>query len=154
MAHDIEETQVEAGPMACTTARVAWSELGTKIRPMFDQVYAFVREQGLTQAGHNVCVYAAPRPDGVELTCGVQVLRPFEASKDGVRCGRTPAGRAVTTVHTGEYSGLGKAHDALFAWAKSKDIQPAGPSWEVYGDWADDPAERRVDVYLLLEAAR
>jgi hypothetical protein len=23
-------------------------------------------------------------------------------------------------------------------------------NWEVYGDWADDPADRRTDVYFLL----
>jgi hypothetical protein len=23
--------------------------------------------------------------------------------------------------------------------------------WEVYGDWEDDPARRRTDVYFLLE---
>jgi len=25
-------------------------------------------------------------------------------------------------------------------------------NWEVYGDWAEDPAERRTDVYVLLGA--
>ena len=27
----------------------------------------------------------------------------------------------------------------------------AGVSWEVYGDWADDPGQRRTDIYFLLE---
>ena len=26
----------------------------------------------------------------------------------------------------------------------------AGPCWEVYGDWHDDPAKRRTDMYHLL----
>jgi hypothetical protein len=26
-------------------------------------------------------------------------------------------------------------------------------NWEVYGDWDDDPARRRTDVYFLLEAS-
>ena len=24
-------------------------------------------------------------------------------------------------------------------------------NWEVYGDWDDDPAKRRTDIYFLLE---
>jgi hypothetical protein len=26
----------------------------------------------------------------------------------------------------------------------------AGPRWEVYGDWRDDPAELETEVYYLL----
>jgi hypothetical protein len=26
----------------------------------------------------------------------------------------------------------------------------AGTSWDVYGDWEEDPAKRRTDVYFLL----
>ena len=29
--------------------------------------------------------------------------------------------------------------------------EPAGVNWEVYGDWDDDPAKRRTDVYFLLQ---
>jgi len=27
----------------------------------------------------------------------------------------------------------------------------AGVTWEVYGDWHDDPAQVRTDVYFLLQ---
>jgi hypothetical protein len=30
------------------------------------------------------------------------------------------------------------------------DVPPSGTNWEVYGDWDDDPARRRTDVYFLL----
>ena len=29
----------------------------------------------------------------------------------------------------------------------------AGVSWEVYGDWDDDPAKRRTDIYHLCAEA-
>jgi Metal binding domain of Ada len=40
--------------------------------------------------------------------------------------------------------------DRYDAW-KAAGRQRAGTSWEVYGDWEEDPAKRRTDVYFLLE---
>ena len=48
---------------------------------------------------------------------------------------------------------MGAASAALEAWCTSAGRGPAGVNWEVYGDWDDDPARRRTDVYFLLEPA-
>jgi len=29
----------------------------------------------------------------------------------------------------------------------------AGPNWEIYGHWTDDPAQLRTDVFYLLDCA-
>jgi hypothetical protein len=35
----------------------------------------------------------------------------------------------------------------------ANDRRQAGVNWEVYGDWDNDPAKRRTDVYKLLSPA-
>jgi hypothetical protein len=47
---------------------------------------------------------------------------------------------------------MAPAYAALEQWFRETGRRPAGVSWEVYGDWDDDPAKRRTDVYFLLEA--
>jgi hypothetical protein len=42
------------------------------------------------------------------------------------------------------------AYAALGRWCAANGRQQTGTSWEVYGDAADDPQERRTDIYLLL----
>ena len=46
---------------------------------------------------------------------------------------------------------LRRAYAALDRWLADHGRRPAGVSWEIYGDWEDDPAKRRTDVYFLLE---
>lgn len=38
----------------------------------------------------------------------------------------------------------------LEQWCARNGREPAGVNWEIYGDWEDDPAKRRTDVYFLL----
>ena len=43
-----------------------------------------------------------------------------------------------------------RRYAALQRWCAASGRQQTGTSWEVYGDWADDPKQRRTDIYLLL----
>jgi effector-binding domain-containing protein len=149
MGYVIETVEVEATPLASITRRVAWTELAQEIRARFDRIYAFIRANGVAQQGHNVCIYRAPDSSGIGLECGVQVAGPFDGDGE-VACSATPGGRALRTVHRGPYHELGKAADALFAWCAAHDIKGAGPSWEVYGDPVDDPAQLETTVYCRL----
>ena len=45
------------------------------------------------------------------------------------------------------------AYAALTQWCADSKRRTAGVSWEVYGDWEDDPAKRRTDIYFLLQPA-
>jgi effector-binding domain-containing protein len=79
----------------------------------------------------------------------VEVFGDFVDAGD-VRHSQTPAGPAVTTAHWGEYSEMAGAYAALGRWCAANGRQQTGTSWEVYGDAADDPQQRRTDIYLLL----
>jgi effector-binding domain-containing protein len=93
-------------------------------------------------------MYWDAKGDG-SVEVGVQIVKPFEDTATVV-CSATPGGRAATTAHYGEYSKLGPAHEAVMAWCKQQGERLAGPFWEVYGDWSDDPATLRTDVFYLL----
>jgi effector-binding domain-containing protein len=101
--------------------------------------------------GHNLFLYhhAAHRNGPMEIDFGVQVSHPFEPDGN-VRCSKTPVGEVATTVHVGPYDRLGEAHNAIHAWcsANGRKIGPA--SWEIYGDWTDDPARLETTIKYLL----
>jgi hypothetical protein len=46
-----------------------------------------------------------------------------------------------------------RADAALESWCRDNGRHPAGANWEVYGDWDEDPANVRTDVYMLLDPA-
>jgi effector-binding domain-containing protein len=143
-----EIVELPATLLASVTRRVAWADLARRVPEVLGEVWAFLKEAPVRPAGHNVCIYHRPSRDAVELEAGVQVSGEFERAGDVV-CSRTPAGRAAHVVHLGPYAELGKAHDALVAYCQAHGFPP-GVHWEVYGDWEEDPANLRTDVYRAL----
>ena len=122
--------------------------LSTDIIRLLDQVWPVLREQG-ARTGHNVVIYRRGAGGDLVIDAGVEVPDGFTARGE-VRPVDTPAGEAATTAHYGDYAALSGAYGALEHWCAENGRRPAGTNWEVYGDWDDDPARRRTDVYFLL----
>ena len=121
-------------------------------RPALDQVWAFLRSQpGLRTDGHNIFVYHHPTSGGEPMKAdfGVEVTREFAGSGE-VRPARTPSGEAAVVRHVGPYGGLAQAHGVIHAWARENARALAGTSWEIYGDWNDDPTKLETRVLYLL----
>jgi len=141
-----------ARPRALAAIREATSRarLGADIVRLLDLVWPVLREQGV-RTGHNVVVYQGGAGGTFTVDVGVEALTDFE-DRGQVRHVSTPSGEVATVTYFGPYSGLAPAYAALDRWCADHGRSPAGASWEVYGDWAEDPAKLRTDIYYLLEA--
>jgi len=82
---------------------------------------------------------------------GVQVIAWFEQEED-VRCIRTPSGEAIMTVHRGSYERLAAAPTAVHDWCRKHGRRTGGFSWEIYGDWTNDPNKLETTVVYLLRS--
>ncbi len=154
MSYEIVVQTVSMRHLAVVRRRLGWSELGGKLIPLLDRVYAKVRAGQVIQSGQNVFVYKDGSQDGVTVEIGVEVSGRFEAVEDVVYSS-TPAGEAASTLHVGAYSDLGDAYAALNQWCKEQHRPWANVAWEVYGDWQEDPTKLETQVfYLLAESAR
>jgi len=143
---------VRARKLAAVRRQVAVGAIGSAWRPALDQVWEFLRGQpGLRTDGHNVFLYHHPshRNAPMNVDFGVEVTRSFETSGE-VYATETPAGEVATTVHIGGYDRLSEAHNAIHAWAEAHQRAFAGRSWEIYGDWSDDPSRLETTVAYLL----
>ena len=89
------------------------------------------------------------RNEAMNIDFGVQVARPFER-EGNVQCIETPTGEVARTVHVGPYDRLGDAHNAIHAWCAANNQKIAQASWEIYGDWNDDPALLETTIKYLL----
>jgi effector-binding domain-containing protein len=125
-----------------------WAEFPTLWRGLLDEVYAAVRVDG--EGGgpgwKNVMLYKDDLPS-VEV--GVLGHGPFEAT--GRVVGSVlPAGEVARTVHRGSYARLDLAHRAVVDWCRRNGRSVAGPRWEVYGHWRENPEELETEVSYLL----
>ena len=146
MEYQVEVKRVESQTTAVVRRRVKQSELPTVVPQGCGEVWAFIRANKIPQPGRHVAVYF----DGaINLEVGAEVGAPFTGDGN-VFCSSTPAGRVATTAHFGPYSRLGDAYSAIHKWCAAHGHTLAGPSWEIYGHWNDDPAQLRTDVFMLL----
>jgi len=153
MKIDIET--VAEQPLAAVLERVRRREIGARVVPNLDKVYAFLKlHQELRFPGaHNVLLYRRkddPQTDGkMHVEYAVQVRGVF-ARTDEVFASATPSGRTATATHVGPYERLGETHEAVQRWCKAGHYELAGVDWEIYGDWNDDPAKLATKVCYLL----
>ncbi|HLK25120.1 MAG TPA: GyrI-like domain-containing protein [Caulobacteraceae bacterium] len=151
MSYEVREVEVAAGPLAAVRASTTFPGLGKAITGSLDQVYALLRRRNVTGLGHNVVVYPTFRPDGIEIVAGVQTPAPIEP-EGSVIAAETPSGRAATAAYFGPYDKMQPAHQAIQRWLAEKGLR-SDVSWEVYGDWEEDPAKLRTDIYYRIVQA-
>jgi len=147
-----EITIIEARPRPLAAVRVTTvlSKWPSQFRNALDKVYEAVKAGKVRQSGHNVMVYH-PREDGqVAIECGIETATEFERFGEVVYC-ETPSGMAVTTAHIGPYEQLGMSYNAITDWSRKNGHRLTGTCWEIYGDWSDDPATLRTDIFHLLQ---
>jgi hypothetical protein len=137
--YTVQAVQVPEQPIAIVRGRATPANLPVKIRELFDRFYADFKGKG----GLNIVLYPGCGVAGeLEIACGVLLEQGGNAS--------TPGGTVATTVYMGPYHQMKPAHAAIHEWARENGRQLAGPSWEVYGHWSDDPAKLRTDIFYLL----
>jgi effector-binding domain-containing protein len=146
MSHDVEVVVEAARPTAVVAATTTWSEYPRVWKVLLDQVYAFLATSDVVQTGHNVMLY---KDDVPNVEVGVEVAHAF-SSTGPVVSSNLPSGETAVVVHRGAYDGLGGAHRAVLDWCAANGRMPAGPRWEIYGDWAEDPADLETEVHYLL----
>lgn len=138
--------EVEARRILAVVQRVRWREIGLAAMPALDRVWAHLRSNNVSGLGHNLFLYRDSDHDGCEACFGVEVPASVEAP-EGFVITATPAGRAATVAHYGSYDGLFAANTVLRDWCAEHHHQLTGVTWELYGDWSDDPARLRTDIF-------
>jgi effector-binding domain-containing protein len=149
--YEVRAGRADPRALAAVHAATAHPRLGADIVRLLDMVWPVLREQHI-RTGHNVVVYRGGDGSMMTIDAGVEVFTDFADSGE-VRRRFTPSGDMATTAHYGEYSDMAAAYKAIEQWCSENGRRPAGVNWEVYGDWDDDPAKRRTDIYFLLEPA-
>jgi effector-binding domain-containing protein len=153
MEYEITHTHASPQLIAAVRARVRRGEIAKAFGASLDKVWAYLRSHpGLRTDGHNLFLYHhEPMETGfMNVDFGVQVVRRFEQEGD-VRCLETPDGEVVSTVHRGPYAGLMDANTAIHTWCRQNGKRIGAFSWEIYGDWTDDPDELETTVVYLLQ---
>jgi len=126
---------------------VSRAQLGPSLQQAFDRIH----QPGALAPGHghNFILYHEGTPDEIRMTVGVLDRVPGGADAE-VKPVHSPGGRVITAAHRGDYSQMKVTYGGLYADAKARGLKLTPLSMEVYGDWSEDPAKVRTDLYLYL----
>lgn len=152
MPTEVQIAVVSPRMLAAVRRRIRIEQISRTWRPALDQVWAFLRQNpGLRTDGHNIFLYHHPenRQSPMDIDFGVEVTRSFEPAGE-IAPTETPAGKVAAAVHIGPYERLGETHQAIHEWAAANKMNFAGKSWEIYGDWTDDPTKLETRIEYLL----
>src|SRR5580704_1223450 len=153
MGIDISVRTVASMKLAAVRRHVPIGGVAGAWKPALDKVWEFFRTQpGLRTDGHNVFLYHHParRDHSMDIDFGVEVSRGFETAGE-VYATETPAGQAAVAVHVGAYDRMKETHDAIHAWREANNRAFAGKSWEIYGDWSDNPSKLETTIMYMLK---
>jgi effector-binding domain-containing protein len=141
-------------PLAAVRRQARPATLAALIRG--SGVWDLLRARDIETTGHNVVVYwdepgrsLMHSPEGIAVDIGVEVLAPFDSDADLISTA-TPAGPMVSALHVGPYEELGRTYRALLDYCRARNIALAGPYWEYYGHWTDDPHRLETTVSYLV----
>lgn len=145
---------VDPRPTVIVAQTTSWQEFPSVWPQLLDEVYAVIRslEEHATETGgeprwRNVMLYKDHLP-----TVEVGVLAPRSFAAGGrVIASQLPGGETAMAVHRGDYAQLGRTHDAVRRLVEAEGLELAGPRWEIYGHWREDPSELETEIYYLLQ---
>lgn len=135
--------------LAVTQEELPRSQIPVRIRGMFDTVYAWLRDAPIRQAGHNYAVYDQCTPQALRVRVGFPVSAQF-TDTDMVKCVQLAPGRAAHAVHIGTYATLHRTYAVLNTWCAQHALALTDQSWEVYGDWTEDPSKLETELFLRI----
>ena len=150
MTSGCQVVSIEPVLLAVAEAEMDRREIGSRIRSMFDTVYAWVKSAPVRQVGHNYALYDKGLGRELLVRVGFPVSGPFSDSAT-VKCFSLGAGRAARAVHVGPYSELHRTYAELHSWCRRERLRISSQSWEVYGDWQEDASRLETELYLRLE---
>jgi effector-binding domain-containing protein len=148
MTYQVVSRELPAQRVATIRDRVAMTAIGTAMGEGFGEVARAAEEVGAEIDGLPFAIYHRLAPEEVDVELGFPVVGEVDAGR--VHTATLDGGRAVCTVHTGPYEGVGSAYDALTRWVQLHGERVSGPPREVY---LNEPAEGVVpltEVQMLI----
>jgi effector-binding domain-containing protein len=112
----------------------------------YSSIMAYLQELNEVPSGMPFATYYNLDMSALDIEAGFPVEKTLPAQGE-ILSTFIPAGKYITTVHTGPYDSMKPAYDALTKWAQANGYTPSGIAYEFY---LNDPSEN-PDIVPLTE---
>ncbi len=145
---DVRSITLDEQLTAVADAELPVAEIGPFLAKAYHAVATACGAQSVQLTGPPFARYHRLDEDRFTIEAGFPVAAAIDRDGD-VRPSSLPGGPAAVIVHVGPYEQMVLTYDALVAWIKRHDGEPAGEAWEIYLSdprHEPDPATWRTEI--------
>ncbi len=131
MPYECEVREQDAQPTLVVRTRTTIKDLPMRMGEAYGKIGQYLGVLNEAPAGPPFAAYYNDDMQDLDVAIGFPVARALEG-RDEIQAGEMPTGKIATCVHTGPYSEVGAAYDALSAWTADQGLEPTGVAIEIY----------------------
>jgi effector-binding domain-containing protein len=152
MSYQCQVKEQPSQPTLAIRTRTSVQQLGQALGEAYGAIAQYLGELGEAPAGPPFAAYHNEDMEDLDVEIGFPVARELPGRGD-ILAGEIPGGGVATCLHTGPYSGIGSAYEALSHWMEENGYQPTGVAYEVYLNDPDEtpPEELQTQIAFPLK---
>ena len=147
--YSIELVELSDQPSLVIQSTVQPDEVGARLAESFPRVLQFIEQAGGAPSGMPFMRYLKMSASELVIVAGMPLAEAI-AGEGEIQPHTLPRGRALTTVHLGDYAAVGAAWDEVWARAQSLGVTERDGGWDVYTNDPTEVAPREVETRLYL----
>ncbi|UCD37002.1 MAG: GyrI-like domain-containing protein [Fidelibacterota bacterium] len=149
MSYQCELKQQLPQPVLSIRTRAAVEDLPKVLGEAYRTVAELLGASGEQPSGPPFAAYYNMDMQNLDVEAGFPVSRKLEGQGE-VQAGEIPRGQAAATLHTGPYSDIEPAYQALTKWMEEQGHQASGVAYEFYlNDPANTPSKELQTQILM-----
>lgn len=137
MSYTIEVKEQPATHVLAVRTRTAVQNLPGVLGDCYRKIMLYLMELGQQPAGAPYVAYFNMDMNDLDIEAGYPVASTLPGRED-MQPGEFPAGKTLSTLHTGPYDQMAAAYNEMNAWIQANHQQPTGTVYEFY---LNNPAE-------------
>lgn len=145
--YTIELVELTPQPSLVIKSTVAQDAIGEQLAQSFGKVFTFIENAGGVQSGMPFMRYLDMGDSQFVIAAGMPLAEALDGEGE-IEAHVLPGGRALTTLHLGDYAGVGAAWDEVWERARSLGIEQQSGGWDVYTNDPTEVAPKEVETRL------
>jgi len=148
MAYECDVKDLSAQPTLAIRTRTSVQELSRVLGEAYGAIAQYIGELGEQFAGPPYVAYYNEDMEDLDLEIGFPVTRELPGEGD-IQASEIPAGKVATCLHTGPYSDVEPAYNALGHWIEENGYEPTGVAYEMYPNDPDETPTEELQTQIM-----
>jgi len=127
--------------------RTAAAKLPETMGPIYGEIASFMARKGIPFAGPPFAMYYNMDMENLDVEIGFPVGK-VEPGEGRIKAGMLPGGPTATAKHTGPYTTIEKAYNALTAFVAERGVKPEEFMYEEYLNSPEDTPQEKLETNI------